>query len=177
MCEPHWRGMPGATGLAIPGGEHITERDESTELRPLRSRMTWGNGGPYSGSLYFADEDEVPGSSPGRPTTPRLTGGIAAERFLVLARLSASWFGMRSTGPTSLRSCTALLGTAFVRRLGSAEWCAGPHGGGRAHPLATVASKRSAARRSVGSGRSGQVLAGVVGAIACDAIDRGFRGR
>jgi hypothetical protein len=38
-------------------------------LRHLRSRMTWGNGGPHSGYRHLADKDEVPGSSPGRPTT------------------------------------------------------------------------------------------------------------
>jgi hypothetical protein len=31
--------------------------------------VTWGNGGPHSGSLHFADKDEGGGSSPPRPTT------------------------------------------------------------------------------------------------------------
>jgi hypothetical protein len=185
-------------GLPRPPGSPITLASNELVAYPARGRgvlsVRWSGGnvrahylahdgrprpaktpGCIAVSARF-DKDEVPGSSPGRPTTPALTSGNA-ERFLVLAHLSASQFGMRSTSPTSLRSCTARLSSAFVRRLGSAEWCAGPHGGGRAHPLATVASKRSAARRSVGSGRSGPVLAGVVGVIACDAIDRGFRSR
>jgi len=33
--------------------------------------VTWGKGGPHSGYRHLADKDEVPGSSPGRPTTYR----------------------------------------------------------------------------------------------------------
>jgi hypothetical protein len=40
-------------------------------LRPRRSGVTWGKGGPHSGYRHLADKDEVPGSSPGRPTTHR----------------------------------------------------------------------------------------------------------
>jgi hypothetical protein len=31
--------------------------------------VTWGKGGPHSGYRHLADKDEVPGSSPGRPTS------------------------------------------------------------------------------------------------------------
>jgi hypothetical protein len=38
-------------------------------LRPLRSSVTCKNAGSHSGEGVIADKDEVPGSSPGRPTT------------------------------------------------------------------------------------------------------------
>jgi hypothetical protein len=38
-------------------------------LGPLRSSVTCGKGLAHSGSRHLADKDEVPGSSPGRPTT------------------------------------------------------------------------------------------------------------
>jgi hypothetical protein len=38
-------------------------------LWPLRSGVTWGKSGSHSGYRHVADKDEVPGSSPGRPTT------------------------------------------------------------------------------------------------------------
>jgi hypothetical protein len=60
-------------------------------LWPLRSAATWGNGGPHSGSRHLADKDEVPGSSPGRPTTPHLTSGnavvFASEASAITATL------------------------------------------------------------------------------------------
>jgi hypothetical protein len=50
--------------------------------------------------------------------------------------------GMRSISPTSLRSCTTRLSSAFVRLFGFYRVVAGPHGGGRAHPLPRPGSFR-----------------------------------
>ncbi len=33
--------------------EHLTERQESTQLRPYRSAATWENGSEHSGSPLF----------------------------------------------------------------------------------------------------------------------------
>jgi hypothetical protein len=44
----------------------------NASLRPLRSSATWGNGGPHSAEPSIPDKDEAAGSSPARPTTPRL---------------------------------------------------------------------------------------------------------
>jgi hypothetical protein len=41
---------------------------KSALLHPLRSRTTCENAGLHSGKRVIADKDEVPGSSPGRPT-------------------------------------------------------------------------------------------------------------
>jgi hypothetical protein len=59
--------------------EHFTEREVSALLRPLRSGATWANGRPHSGSLDFADTEEVTGSNPVAPTIKALTSGNAAE--------------------------------------------------------------------------------------------------
>jgi hypothetical protein len=42
--------------------------------------VTWGNGGPHGAQLKIADKDEVPGSSPGRPTTVLPAQSAAAPR-------------------------------------------------------------------------------------------------
>jgi hypothetical protein len=49
------------TALNLRLLEHLTSA--------LRSGATWENGLPHSGYLHFADQDEVGGSSPPRPTT------------------------------------------------------------------------------------------------------------
>jgi hypothetical protein len=48
--------------------EHFTEREVSALLRALRSSATWENGLPHSGSVDFADTEEVTGSNPVAPT-------------------------------------------------------------------------------------------------------------
>jgi hypothetical protein len=58
----------------LPGPrQHIHPRSRRVRysglLHPLRSSATWGNAGPHSAQPGIADKDEVPGSSPGRPTT------------------------------------------------------------------------------------------------------------
>jgi hypothetical protein len=45
----------------------------SVSLAGLRSEATWGNGAEHSGSLCFADTEEVTGSNPVAPTTPLLS--------------------------------------------------------------------------------------------------------
>ena len=54
---------------ASPSQERIPVGRLNRYLESLRLEPTWGKRGPHSGSLHFADKDEVPGSSPGRPTT------------------------------------------------------------------------------------------------------------
>jgi hypothetical protein len=48
-----------------------TKVAETALLRPRRSAATWENAGSHSGEPSIADKDEVPGSSPGRPTNHR----------------------------------------------------------------------------------------------------------
>jgi hypothetical protein len=48
--------------------ERLTEREESVSLPGLRSEVTWENGFEHSGSLCFADTEEVTGSNPVAPT-------------------------------------------------------------------------------------------------------------
>jgi hypothetical protein len=62
--------------------ERIPVRRLNAYLWPLRSGATWGNGGPHSGYRHLADKDEVPGSSPGRPTqsSSQVTALPAASR-------------------------------------------------------------------------------------------------
>src|SRR4029453_16366882 len=55
--------------------ERLPTRRLNASLWPLWSGVTWGKGGPHSGYRHLADKDEVPGSSPGRPTTQHLTSG------------------------------------------------------------------------------------------------------
>jgi hypothetical protein len=49
--------------------ERIPARRLNRYPWPRRSDASWGNGQPHSGYRHLADKDEVPGSSPGRPTT------------------------------------------------------------------------------------------------------------
>jgi len=56
----------------------LVGRERKTALlRPLRWRTTCENAGLHSGERVIADKDEVPGSSPGRPT-PIVAGQSAA---------------------------------------------------------------------------------------------------
>src|SRR4029434_8041810 len=66
----------------------------SAYLWPRRLGVTWGNGGPHSGYRHLADKDEVPGSSPGRPT-PSLTRGNGS-------RTSRSALGVECAGQRPL---------------------------------------------------------------------------
>jgi hypothetical protein len=59
--------------------EHFTRREVSTLLWPRRSTATWEDGRPHSGSLWFADTEEVTGSNPVAPTTKALTSGNAVD--------------------------------------------------------------------------------------------------
>ena len=45
-----------------------TTLSNSALLHPRRSRATWENAGLHGGERVIADKDEVPGSTPGRPT-------------------------------------------------------------------------------------------------------------
>src|SRR4029450_8043910 len=53
--------------------EGFPGREESVSLGHRRSKVTWENGSEHSGSLCFADTEEVTGSNPVAPTTPALT--------------------------------------------------------------------------------------------------------
>jgi hypothetical protein len=69
-------------------------------LRRLRSAATWENGVEHSGSLCFADTEEVTGSNPVAPTNMTLTSGNAAGPFPSRGRRgeeSTLPFGKRST--------------------------------------------------------------------------------
>jgi hypothetical protein len=61
----HWP----ASALNATVDECIPFSRLNAYLWPVRSSVTWGKGGPHSGYRHLADKDEVPGSSPGRPTT------------------------------------------------------------------------------------------------------------
>ena len=68
-------------GASAGGGETelLTGREVSTLLRALRLSATCGNGRPHSGSLEFADTEEVTGSNPVAPTNKALTSGNAGQ--------------------------------------------------------------------------------------------------
>jgi hypothetical protein len=79
--------------------ERFPGRQESVSLRPLRSVVTWENGSEHSGSLCFADTEEVTGSNPVAPTNKALTSGNAAGPFPSHGRR-----GEESTLPVGKRS-------------------------------------------------------------------------
>jgi hypothetical protein len=72
---------------------------KSALLRPLRSRTTCENAGLHSGKPPIADKDEVPGSSPGRPTTPHLTSGNAGHSLVRNRGSALLGLSSESSGP------------------------------------------------------------------------------
>ena len=65
--------------------ERLPGRQESVSLRPLRSVVTWENGAEHSGSLCFADTEEVTGSNPIAPTIALLSRAFAVPAVPLMA--------------------------------------------------------------------------------------------
>jgi len=98
----------GVVRWSAPGNattdERIPVRCLNAYLWPRRSTVTWGKGGPHSGSRHLADRDEGGGSSPGRPTTGNAQpkrwssypkpGGLAGYRSRTL-----TWLPFLVKGP------------------------------------------------------------------------------
>jgi hypothetical protein len=76
-----WHTLPVATTLVRA---LIRAGCNNALLRPRRSAMTSRNAGLHSGEPPIADKDEVPGSSPGRPTTILPAQRADAARPVVL---------------------------------------------------------------------------------------------
>jgi hypothetical protein len=109
--------------------ERFPGRQESVSLRPLRSVVTWENGSEHSGSLCFADTEEVTGSNPVAPTIPELSRAFR--------RLNASRLWADRRGGWVQRPKNTSLFTRGVLFRGS-QACQEPQAHRRLRPRSTV---------------------------------------
>jgi hypothetical protein len=99
MGLPRPRGSPIAlpatdwsSSLSRGCGVLVGRERKNALLDPLRSRTTCENAGLHSGERVIADKDEVPGSSPGRPTTHRRRSERCRQRAgSARCRLGPRW--------------------------------------------------------------------------------------
>jgi hypothetical protein len=97
----------------------------------LRSDATWGKGGPHSGYRHLADKDEVPGSSPGRPTTVLPAQSAAAPRpvaptALPGPRRGRTPFAQSRPRPSRSRPPSAQIMVGLMPAIMSLTTCAQP---------------------------------------------------
>ena len=150
------RAIPSAGEVRWPASgkarsyERIPVGRLSAYLWALRSEPTWGKGGAHSGYRHLADKDEVPGSSPGRPTSPLSRRN--ADQLVRRRRDDAyagsrphTWLPLLVMAP-GVQHCCSLKRVWVNRR--AAWW--------RASGMATLGKERSGANRySVLAGRLG----------------------
>src|SRR4029450_1435630 len=117
--------------------ERFPGREESVSLGHRRSKVTWENGSEHSGSLWFADTEEVTGSNPVAPTNNTLTSrnaGQTAVRLPPIGEESVLPFGMRSAGWNLLHRVTDRLTSTFGDWLPFTGGREGAHSGRRTLP-------------------------------------------
>jgi hypothetical protein len=162
--------------------EHFTEREVSTLLRPRRSGATWENGLPHSGSLDFADTEEVTGSNPVAPTTILAGHSVAGVDPIALTtclgRAGAARHPRRRArlilpGPSTRSSGPA---TTTHRSRGRRAQMAGPHGAVR-QPRASANSPAPAQSPATGRPRGGLASWSVSAAASSPSTTRPVRGR